>query len=120
MSRLAGNYLVSAGKLCTGNISLDEGSDIFQLIKLFSAAYNGICSTALACTACSSDTVDIILVILGKIIVENAVNALNVNSSCGNVGSDKHVDASRLECAQHLSTARLLHIAVKSCRLEAL
>ena len=71
-------------------------------------AYEGYGNSVAVGTCCTSNSVYIIFCIVWYVIVDNHCNIVNVNSSCQNIGSYKHINLSALELEHHFVALRLV------------
>jgi len=64
--------------------------------------------------ASTPDPVDIILGMTGKVVINYVGDAFDINSACGDVGSDKNANTSGLEILECAETLILRTIGVES------
>ena len=63
--------------------------------------------TRLARTSSTTDTMDVGLGVLGKIVVDNAVDVGDIETTSSNVGSDEDLAGTGTELVQGTETGRL-------------
>jgi len=63
-------------------------------------------------TTGSSDSVDVVLLLNGQLVVDDESNLLDVNTSSEQVGGDKHADSSLSELLHHDVSLNLVHLSV--------
>ncbi len=75
--------------------------------------------TGLAGTGGTARAVQVVLVVTGRVHVQDQVDAVDVDTAGGDVGRDERVDEALLEVLEHASTGTLRHTAVQGVRLDA-
>jgi hypothetical protein len=71
-------------------------------------------------TTSSTDAVDIRLWIMRHMIVHDEVDIVHIESTRGNIRSDKNSNISFLECFEGIDTISLEHVSVDKCRRESI
>ena len=74
----------------------------------------GVCTSRLARTSRTSDSVDVILGILRNVVVVDRVDIVDVNAPCRNIGGDKHIERAGPEFVHYAVAGGLVHVAVES------
>jgi hypothetical protein len=72
----------------------------------------GHCASVLPCTPRASGAVDVLLVLGGRVIVDDLCDVVNVETTGRNVGRHEHTCIAALEAIECHVTARLREVAV--------
>ena len=93
--------------------------DLRELRLLRERAEDGHSDALFLRSAGSADAVDIILVLLRHVVVDHAVDIVDVDAARGNVGCNENRELSFFERAHGFFTLLLRNVAVDAVRLDA-
>jgi len=110
---------VLGGNFRTMNARVGVALDIADL-KNFATGHKRNGATTASRTTGPSDPVDVIFHIVGKIVVEDDLDIIDIDAAGGDVGGHEEFEAGFAEAVHHAIAQGLAHVAVQTVRGIAL
>src|SRR5690606_23593277 len=103
--------LFRANPVCTGNRRAEFRFNGTKNLRVF-RGHKGNRIALCACTGGTSDTVYVVVKGCRNVVVDHMRHALNINTSCGDVGSQQYFELALAETVERLLALRLRAAAV--------